>query len=124
MKPVISTDKQKGIVLLEGLIAILIFSLGILSIVGLQAVNLKQTTDAKYRVDASYIANQTLGMMWANPANMVSSQGQVAGLPNGSRTVVVAPVAADVNLVTVTITWQLPGEPTGHSHVVTAQINQ
>jgi len=112
---------QKGVALIEGLVAMLIFSLGILSIVGLQAVNLKQSTDAKYRVDASFLANQTLGNMWAartNLGNFAVENDDVAVLPNGKRTVVV-----NGNQVTVTITWQLPGESAPHRHVVVAQIS-
>ena len=112
---------QHGMVLVEGLIAILIFSIGILSIVGLQAVNLKQAADAKYRVDASFLANQALGMMWADRQNLASHAVQdeaVPALPGGKRTVDV-----DGNQVTVTISWQLPGEAKAHRHVVVAQIN-
>ena len=39
-------DKQDGMMLLEGLIAILVFSLGILALVGMQGVAVKQVTDA------------------------------------------------------------------------------
>ncbi|MDO9421637.1 MAG: type IV pilus modification protein PilV [Herminiimonas sp.] len=58
--------KQSGMMLLEGLIAILVFSLGILALVGMQAVSVKQVTDAKYRSDASLLASQLLGTMWVN----------------------------------------------------------
>ena len=45
---------QQGVVLLESLIAILIFSMGILALVGLQAAMISNTSNAKYRADASY----------------------------------------------------------------------
>ncbi len=57
--------------LLEGLIAILLFSMGIIALVGLQAVAIKNTADAKYRVEAAFLANQIIGQMWAdNPTNL------------------------------------------------------
>lgn len=121
MKRKISTRTQQGMALLEGLIAILIFSIGILSIVGLQAVNLKQATDAKYRLDASFLANQTVGMMWADRENLAAyavTDEAVATLPNGKRTVDV-----DGSQVTVTISWKMPGEAAAHRHVVVAHIN-
>ena len=59
-------SQEKGSVLLEGLIAILIFSFGILAIVGLQANSMRITTDAKMRIDASNIANQRVGIMWTD----------------------------------------------------------
>lgn len=106
--------KQDGVVLLEGLIAIVIFAFGVLAIVGMQASTMRATTDAKYRVDASFLINQTLGQMWADRNNLagyvVTNQG-VAALPNGKRT-----VAVNGRDVTVTVTWQAPGESTAHTH--------
>ncbi len=62
-------NSQKGVMLLEALIAILIFSMGILAIVGLQASSIKLASDAKYRSDASLLANRLIGQMWlANSA--------------------------------------------------------
>ncbi|MBI5438475.1 MAG: hypothetical protein HY936_05950 [Nitrosomonadales bacterium] len=61
---------QQGLVLLEAMIAILIFSMGILAIVGLQAAMIKNTADSKSRVEASYIAKQRIGLMWSDPNNL------------------------------------------------------
>jgi len=58
--------RQDGVMLLEALIAILIFSLGILSLVALQATAIQLTSDARYRTDASLLANRLLGEMWAS----------------------------------------------------------
>ena len=49
------------------MIAILIFSMGVLAIVGLQAAMIKNTADSKYRAEASYIAQKRIGQMWADP---------------------------------------------------------
>jgi len=51
--------------LLEALISILIFSIGILAIIGLQVSSIKLANDSKYRADASLLANQLVGAMWA-----------------------------------------------------------
>lgn len=56
---------QSGIMLLEALIAILIFSLGVLGIVGLQASAVAASRDAKYRTDAGLLANELIGQMWS-----------------------------------------------------------
>ena len=58
--------RQGGIALLEVLIAILIFSLGILAIVGVQTITVKQATDAKYRSEANLLVNQLIGAMWTS----------------------------------------------------------
>lgn len=112
---------QRGMMLLEGMIAIVIFSLGILAIIGLQAATVKQTTDAKYRLDASFLANQAIGTIWTNRSNLAAhavTDEAISGLPNGKRTIVVSG-----NQVTVTITWKMPGESATHSYTAIAQIN-
>jgi type IV pilus assembly protein PilV len=102
---------QEGVVLLEALIAIVLFSIGILAIVGLQAAMIKNTSDNKYRSDASFIAQERIGQMWADPGNLANyyeTATSVADLlPNGTRTVVAEPTGR--GLVTVTVTWQAPG---------------
>jgi type IV pilus assembly protein PilV len=57
---------QAGAYLLEALVGILIFSLGILGIVGLQAASLRNTSDASLRAEAVFAANELIGRMWAD----------------------------------------------------------
>jgi type IV pilus assembly protein PilV len=59
-------QRQTGAYLLEALIGMLIFALGVLGIVGLQAASLRATTDAALRAEAVFAANQLLGQMWAD----------------------------------------------------------
>ena len=61
-----SLRKQTGAYLLEALIGILIFALGVLGIVGLQAASLRTTTDSAMRAEAVFAANQLIGQMWAD----------------------------------------------------------
>lgn len=58
---------QKGSVLLEALIAILIFSFGILAISGLQGAMMKSTADSTFRSEASYIVQRKMGELLSNP---------------------------------------------------------
>ena len=58
--------------LLEAMIAILIFSLGILSLIALQATAIKLTGDAKYRTDATLLANRLIGQMWVRGADLAA----------------------------------------------------
>lgn len=69
MKPT-SISSQRGSVLLEALFAFVLFSVGVLALVGLQAVSVKNSADAKYRSDASYLANQIIGQMWVDRSNI------------------------------------------------------
>ena len=78
---------QKGSVLLEALIAILIFSFGILAISGLQGAMMKNTADATFRSEASYVVQQELGNILVNPLGIGAGYSKpVAGLPNGQIT--------------------------------------
>lgn len=114
---------QRGTILLEVLVSVLVLALGVLSIVGLQAAAIRNTTDAKYRADASFIANRTISQMWGNPEDLESykvtdeSLPATDGLPAGKRT-----VAVNGRRVTVTITWQPPGGEESNVQMV-AHIN-
>ena len=131
--------EQSGVALLEALVGILIFSIGILALMGLQAQSIRNTVEAKYRNEAAYLANQIIGQMWVDRANlaaydtgaganqnMVNWRLEVADkLPRvvvggtNSPTITVAG-----RQVTVTIFWQLPGSDSAlRQFSVVAQIN-
>ncbi len=130
---------QKGSVLLEALFGILIFSMGILALVGLQASSIKQVSSAKYRSDASLLAEQLVGQMWIGDrstanlnANFSSPSGpafiawsaQVAAVLPGTAanppTVTIKPFAGGAVMgsiayvthseVTITVLWKLATE--------------
>lgn len=117
----LSNKSQQGSVLLEAMIAVLIFSMGILALVGLQAAMVKNTSDAKYRAEASFVAQQKLGDIWVGGTALadheVEEEDVSVYLPSGKRTV---DVAAD-NVVTVTVTWQVPGEDV-HTYTTSGRV--
>lgn len=117
---------QNGVMLLEALIGVFIFSVGILALIGLQTVAVRETTEAKFRSDASYLADRFIGDLSAagslnlaaviggavgtfsatsNPASPFSRavSDPVSGLPSGQAVISIAG-----NTVTITITWQTP----------------
>ena len=51
---------QSGVMLIEALIGILIFSVGILALIGLQAAAMRGVSDARYRTEAAQFANDLL----------------------------------------------------------------
>jgi type IV pilus assembly protein PilV len=61
---------QGGVMLIEALIGILIFSIGILALIGMQGAAIKNTTDARYRSEATFLATQIIGNMWVDMANL------------------------------------------------------
>lgn len=99
---------QQGVVLLEALIAILIFSIGVLGIVGMQANMVKNTSESKYRADASYIAQQQIGLLWTNSDTLPGVETVApVDLPNG--TITITPMSD--RQFRVTVVWTQPGEP-------------
>jgi type IV pilus assembly protein PilV len=138
--------------LLEALIAILIFSMGILAIVGMQAASIKQAGDAKYRSDANMLVNELVGQMWTSDRTAStlaasfatggaaytawlgdhSTPGTVAATLPGADTnppvVTVVqvpgsnPPTTASSLVTIRVFWQAPGEEAPHNHIAITQI--
>lgn len=112
---------QDGMALLEGLIAIVIFSAGVLAFAWMQAAATRQVTESKYRIEATFAANQLLGRMWTQRSNLEQFKEDnvaFAGLPNGKRTVTI-----DGHKVTITLSWTAPGDARRRSYQAVAQIN-
>lgn len=135
MKPL--NTHQQGIILLEGLMAILIFSFGILSMVAMLAVSVKDSSSAQYRTEASLLANQIIGQMetgnkayaalnaaYASPAgaSFVTWRDIVVGrLPGAGANLPTITIGTD-NTATVTVRWQSPGDASPRNFVVVAKI--
>jgi len=116
----LKSKTQQGIALLEAMIAILIFSMGILALAGLQGALIKNTSDAKYRAEATFIAQQRIGLIWVGTglADYIEINTDISNLlPNGTRSVAISPD----RVVTVTVSWQLPGE-VRHTYSTNARI--
>ena len=136
--------RESGMMLIEVLVAILIFSIGILALVGLQATAVKQSTDSRYRAEAAALASELIAEMWVSnrdPATLEANFEGAAGsggaryaawatrvgtiLPgaSGATAPSVAIDGAGTALpgsVLVTLTWLAPNEPAGatpHSYV-------
>jgi type IV pilus assembly protein PilV len=77
--PFRSRHQQSGAYLLEALIGILIFALGVLGIVGLQAASLRSTTDNSLRAEAVFAASQLMGQMWADVQTTLVANYSSAG---------------------------------------------
>jgi len=146
MNPVTFRQTQSGSFLLEALIGVLIFSFGILGIVGLQAQSLRHTGDAEYRAEASYLANSLISKMWTDDPAVLKSKydstvagagytaftTDVAKLPGATGAyapVVLVDPAADcdnqaapqppsqqAHVVFVCVFWVVPGDTTVHNY--------
>lgn len=107
--------RQTGAVLLEALISLGIFAVGILGVLALQGKMVAATSSAKYRADAAYLASEVIGIMWSDVPNLNQYDAATCAgyarcsawlakvgsyLPQGGAT-----VAVNNGLVTVTINW-------------------
>lgn len=143
MKPISSRrSKQDGGFLLESLIAILLFSIGILGMVGLLGASTRATNDARYRSEAAYIANGMAADMWSLSAAQLDTEFGTGGTKLAAWQTKAASLlpSADTNpptvdlsqpglslqsrTVVVTVFWQLPGSTELHSYLLTAQIGK
>ena len=100
--------QQSGMMLIESLLAILVFSLGILALVGLQGMAIKQSTDARYRTEAALLANDIIGQMWVSDRTTAGAAGEFQ-YPGG----------AAYNTWRARVGGVLPGvaaNPPGHRH--------
>lgn len=129
-----STRKQNGSAMLEALIAITLFSIGVLSLVGLQSAMVKQGSQAQFRADAISLADEINGLMWSDAAHLASfqiadcteeSSNQQAEdwrtqvqqrIPKGCGKVSVAG-----NDVTISVSWQA-GSEGRNSHTFSTSI--
>ena len=64
--PISCASRERGGFLLEALVGILIFTLGVLGLVALQGRAIAYTSDAQYRGEAAYLANAYVAKMWAD----------------------------------------------------------
>ncbi|WP_418128883.1 type IV pilus modification protein PilV [Variovorax sp. 375MFSha3.1] len=108
--------RQQGFALLEVLVSILIFSFGVLGLVGLQARAISLSVDAEDRNRAALLANDIASAMWlAKSVSAVDTSAGSAwqkrasaqdqgGLPNGAITV----TSEGSNSVDIVITWKAP----------------
>jgi type IV pilus assembly protein PilV len=140
-----SVASQSGVMLLEALIGILIFSLGVLALVGMQATAIRATTDARDRAQASNLATEIVGELWLDRANLIGYAYDGSGTPpaaladwvtevenslpgaaNNHPTITIGPSILGGSVgteVEVVVFWQNPSDPNLHQFAMTAYIN-
>jgi len=121
--------RQTGYVLLEALVALLIFSFGLLGLVGFQAAASKIASDSRFRTEAAMLADELLAKMAASEVSKVASdyaspggsqfkawlEKRVVGasrLPNAKVTTDFTSVSHATNatmVVLLRVEWTMPG---------------
>ncbi len=78
-----SGARERGFMLLEVLIALLIFAVGVLGLVGLQANAVRQSGMAQYRADAVMLAGELAGQMSASARDFPTLSAQFSSASSG-----------------------------------------
>jgi type IV pilus assembly protein PilV len=104
---------QRGMALIECMMALLIFSVGLLGLLGLEARVMNISTDSENRNRAAMLASEVASQMWLNNTVVATAPAIVAaganagnealgGLPGG---VVTVNQIGTTNAADVTVTW-------------------
>jgi type IV pilus assembly protein PilV len=116
-------NKNKGFFIIEALISILIFMIGILGILQLQVSQMQATADAQYRAQASYMAENLMTQInldkdnidtfvdKTNPAYMdwESNLGNVLpGVNDSPPEITTSVTASGGKLITIIVKWKAP----------------
>ena len=142
---------QRGVMLLEALVSIAIFSIAVLGLIGLQSAAIRNASEARQRAVAAFYANQIVGQMWMDHASLsqyahrpdkvpTAAKCSFSGLEsaNGNVAKWVKAVQSDLggvglderqqiavganNVVKVTLCWKSPQESVFHWFSTVAQI--
>ena len=127
---------QRGVGLVEVLVAILLVSFGILGLVGLQASSIGVISDTRYRTEATALADAMLARLWletgadnALPAYVADNTllplewlDEVNRLPGATANP--PTLAASAGVVTLTVRWQPPEGRVSNYQVVTTVVKQ
>lgn len=154
MKEIARKYTQSGSVLLEALVAVVVFSFGLLALVSMQTASIRNIADAKYRADAASLADQIIGQIWgaATPGSYATGSSATAvgasACPSGvatttpdawltavsnmlpgaekSRQQITVQTVGVSSVVTVRICWldRSVTPAAYHNHLVTATINK
>lgn len=124
---------SRGIALIEALIGVLLFLIGILGLIAMQANMTQAQGSANFRADAAALATEAVGLIWADKPNLDQyNAGNCGGyplcaewkdrvgkkLPQGLAEV----SASGSGAVSVTVTWSTKAEGT-HSYAMATSIS-
>lgn len=127
---------QRGVGMIEVLVAILLVSFGILGLVGLQGGSIGVISDTRYRTEATALADALLARLWLEtgadnalpayvadntllPADWLEEVNRLPGATANPPT-----LAASAGVVTLTVRWQPPEGRVSNYQVVTTVTKQ
>ena len=95
--------KQAGVALIESLVSLVLLAFGVLGVLRMSATIVEANVQSRERIEATFFAEQLIGMALADPAN-APCYAVNANLPCGSTT-----AAANVTAWASQVTGTLPG---------------
>lgn len=121
---------QGGFLLIEVLVSLLLFSLGLLAMMGMQTYAINDTLHGKYRTDAGYLANSIVGQMMVDKVNVASYVNTSYAARSAWDSEVAATLPNGTTLITllsdgsykVVIRWKNPAETGFHKYEAQAQV--
>jgi len=123
--------KHAGSALIDGLLALGLFSIGMLSLLQLVSTTLVEAMHAQYRSQASLLASALVARMWAGDRSVAALQSRFGSVTSGEYQQWLNAVQADLpgtripanqplvtidanRRVSITLRWQQPSERTAH----------
>ena len=121
-------EQQRGGILIEVLVSLTIFAVGVVGLLGSMAVTSQFSNENRFRTEAVSIADELLGQMAVSKAATLSTDyvdtsanfqnwltSRVKTLPNGQATIVFPAGAASAGgtFVQLTIFWKSPDSKAG-----------
>ena len=117
--PVRNNNADRGFMLIEVLVSLLIFSFGVIGLMGMQARAIQAGTDAQDRDIAARLANQLSSQMQIGRTTDLSAANLAAWkdlgaaeLPNGEGSVTQVTTGTNAKIL---VTWLAPTRTTGSS---------
>ena len=113
-------NKQTGAMLIEVMVSILIFSFGLLGLVGLQAVSSQSSVNSQDRTTAANLANELVADMWlknsSTPSKVTSeitawqTRVTASGLPSAAGTATLSS-----GVTNIAIQWRPTSKKSGEN---------
>lgn len=132
------SSRDGGSALIESLLAVLVFSVGLLSLLALLTATLKESDNARYRSEASLLATDLVSRMWSGERSLQSLRQRftpaadeyqrwlervkstLPGITDNQNLPEL--LIDDERTITLTLRWQIPSDTQQHQLVVVTRL--